>query len=121
MNSRRPLFLTLAAALVVLQAITLLVWSVLVLVNVSTMSVTSAIFFLVYAAVLAGCAFGLVRLHSWSRSPIVLTQLLMLGLAWDAHDSNLAVSIVLGVVAVLTLLCVLNPASLDALSEDPPD
>ncbi|WGL51301.1 hypothetical protein P5P86_15205 [Nocardioides sp. BP30] len=114
----RPVFLTVAAALVALQGVVLAVWAVLVLVNVSTMSVTTAIFFLAYAAALGVCAVGLWRLRSWSRAPIVLTQLITLGLAWDSRHSNVAVAIVLGVVALVTLACVLHPASLEALSVD---
>jgi hypothetical protein len=109
---------TVAAALVGLQGVVLLVWAVLVLVNVSTMSVTTAIFFVVYGVALGVCAYGLVRLQSWSRAPIVLTQLITLGLAWDARSSNTPVAIGLAVVAIVTLVCVLNPSSLEALSSD---
>ena len=114
----RPFFLTVAAGLVGLQGLVLAVWAVLVLVNISTMSVSSAIFFLACGAALGACAVGLWRLRSWSRAPIVLTQLIMLGLAWDARRANLAVAVVLGVVAVVALGCVLNPVSLEALSAD---
>ena len=114
----RPFFLTVAAALVALQGLVLAVWAVLVLVHISTMSVTTAIFFLAYAIALGLCAFGLWQLRSWSRAPIVLTQLITLGLAWDSRHSNLAVAIVLALVALITLGCVLHPASLEALSTD---
>jgi hypothetical protein len=114
----RPFFLTLAAVLVALQGVVLLVWAVLVLVNISTMSVSTAIFFLAYGAALGLCAAGLWQLRSWSRAPIVLTQLITLGLAWDSRHSNLAVATVLAVVALAALGCVLHPASLEALSSD---
>ena len=112
----RPLSVTVAAALVGLQGLVLLVWAGLVLVNVSTMSVTTAIFFLAYGAALGVCAYALLRLQSWSRAPIVLTQLIALGLAWDARHSNTLVAIALAVVALAALACVLNPTSLEALS-----
>ena len=54
----RPFFLTVAAALVALQGIVLAVWAVLVLVHISTMSVSTAIFFLAYGAALGACAVG---------------------------------------------------------------
>jgi len=110
--------LTVAAALVSLQGLVLAVWAILVLVHISTMSVTTAIFFLAYAAALGLCAMGLWRLRSWSRAPIVLTQLITLGLAWDSRHSNIAVAIVLAIVALATLGCVLHPASLEALSDE---
>lgn len=96
----------------------LAVWAVLVLVNVSTMSVSTAIFFLAYGVALGVCAFGLWQLRSWSRAPIVLTQLITLGLAWDSRHSNVSVAIVLAVVALAALGCVLHPASMEALSAD---
>ena len=114
----RPFFLTVAAALVALQGIVLAVWAVLVLVHISTMSVSTAIFFLAYGAALGACAVGLWQLRSWSRAPIVLTQLIALGLAWHSRHANVAVAIVLAVVAVAALACVLHPASLEALATD---
>jgi hypothetical protein len=114
----RPLYLTIAAALTALQGVVLAVWAVLVLVNISTMSVSTAIFFLVYGAALELCAVGLWRLQSWARAPIVLTQLIMLGLAWDSRHSNVPVAIALAVVAIAALACVLHPASLEALSTE---
>jgi hypothetical protein len=114
----RPFFLTVAAGLVALQGLVLLVWAVLVLVDISTMSVSTAIFFLAYGAALGACAVGLWQLRSWSRAPIVLTQLITLGLAWDSRHSNLAVAVVLAVVALASLACVLHPASLEALASD---
>lgn len=117
----RPPYLTIAAALAALQGLVLLLWAFLVLVNVSAMSVTTAIFFLAYAATLGACAFGLWHRHSWARAPIVLTQLISLGLAWDSRGTNAVVAIALAVIALATLGCVLHPASLHALEPDQPD
>ena len=113
--TRRPALLLVAAALAVLEALGLVVMAVLGLTNVSTMSTTTAGFFIVFAAALGLCAVALVRLSSWARAPIVLTQLIALGLAWDARD-NLAVAIPLVVVAVAALVCVFAPSSLEALA-----
>lgn len=113
--ARRPLPLTVAVVFVGLEALALLLWAVLVLVHVSTMSVTSAVFFLVYAAALTVCGYGILGLHSWARSPVVLTQLLMLGLAWDARHT-VAVALPMGLVALATLGCLLSRGGLTALS-----
>lgn len=114
----RPFPVTVAAALVGLQGLVLLAWGVLVLVDISPMSVSTAIFFLAYGAALGACAYGLLRLVSWTRAPIVLTQLITLGLAWDARHTNTPVAIALALVALVALGCVLNPASLEALSSE---
>jgi hypothetical protein len=115
--TRRPLLLTVAAGLTGLEALGLVVMAVLGLTKVSTMSTTSSGFFLVFAAALVVCGVALVRLNSWARAPIVLTQLIALGLAWDARD-NLAVAIPLAVAAVVTLSTILAPSSLEALARE---
>jgi uncharacterized membrane protein len=48
----------------------------------------------------------------------VLAQLIQLGLAWSFRDgSTLAVAIALAVIALVVLAGMLNPASIDALSD----
>ena len=123
---RRPLPITLACALVSIQALVLLVCAVLVIANIggglATMGVTSAIFFLACAAGLGACAWGLWGLQSWARAPIVLAQAIALGLAWDSRHSSPVLAIVLGVLAVVGLVSVFHPRSIEALSgADNPD
>ena len=117
---RRPVPITVACLLVVLQALVLLVCAVLVLANtgggLATMSVTTAIFFLVCGAGLGLCAWGLWGLHSWARAPIVLAQLIELGLAWDSRHSATGLAVALAVLAVVGLGSVFHPASIAALS-----
>jgi hypothetical protein len=86
------------------------------------MGVTTAAFFLGYAAALLLCGYGLLRLVSWARSPVVLTQLIQLGVAWSWRGT-LAVSVPLALVSVAVLVAVFAPASLAALEprEDRPD
>ena len=93
-------------------------WGVLVLTRVTGTTVGLSILFFVCAAALGLCAYGLVRLHSWSRAPIVLAQLITLGLAWDYRSNNTPVAIGLLVLAAVTLASVLNPTSLEALSSE---
>ena len=101
-----------------LQALVLAVLAVLELAHLSTgritMGVTTAVFFLGYAAALALCGYGLLRLNSWARSPVVLAQLIQLGLAWSWRDTP-AVALPLAAVALATLGCLFAPASLEAL------
>ena len=120
----RPRTLTLAAVLVGLQAVLLLGWAIAEAVSFdssrATMGVTTTVFFLLYAAALALCGLGLLRRSSWARSPVVLTQLIQLGLAWSFRDLPL-VAVPLAAFAVVTLGCLFAPASLAALEPDPED
>jgi hypothetical protein len=117
-HTPRPLTLTIAAVLVGLEGLALVVLAVLEIASLSvgrvTMGVTTAVFFLVYAAALLLCGYGLLRLVSWARSPVVLAQLLQLGLAWSWRETP-AVAAPLAVVAIAALIAVLAPPSMAAL------
>ena len=117
-HTPRPRSLTAAVALVGLEAVALIVVAVLSIANLSvgelTMGATSALFLLLYAAALLLCAYGLLRLVSWARSPVVLTQLIQLGLAWDARHTPL-VAVPLAVVAAAALVAIFTPSGLAAL------
>jgi hypothetical protein len=84
------------------------------------LGVTTPIFFVLYGAALGYCAWKVFRLHSWARSPIVLAQLIQLGLAWSfLGGTGTAVTVALALVAVLVLIGIFHPASLRALADDP--
>ena len=60
------------------------------------------------------------RRASWARSPVVLAQLIQLGLAWSFRGGETTwIAIALAVVAVVVVAGVLHPASIEALSDDP--
>ena len=86
---------------------------------------TTGAFFLLYGAGLVLCALGLVRRHSWSRSPGVLAQLIQLGVAWSFWGGETTgVALAVAAAAVVVLVCVFLPASLHALEpadDDTPD
>jgi hypothetical protein len=118
----RPLLV--AAALAGIEALALLVAALLELVNVSglrvTMGLTTALFFLGYGAALGLCAWGLTRLASWSRAPVVLAQLIQLGVAWSFRGGDTTlVAVGLAVVAIGVLVAIFHPASTAALVDDP--
>ena len=117
-HTPRPATLTFAVALVALEALTLVVLAVLEVAHLSgdrvTMGVTTTVFFLGYAAALLLCAYGLLRLVSWARSPVVLTQLIQLGVAWSWRHT-LAVAVPLALVSVAVLVGIFAPPSLAAL------
>ncbi|MCW3005218.1 MAG: hypothetical protein JWQ20_4516 [Conexibacter sp.] len=113
-----------AASLVAVEGILLLAYAVLEAASVDSgrvaMGLTTSVFFAIYGAGLLACAWAVHRGHSWARSPIVLAQLIQLGVAWSFRggDTTLA-AVAIAVVAVLVLLGLVHPASVEALADDP--
>lgn len=119
-----PAPLTVAASLVAVQGGLLLLLAAAELVHLDlrrlTMGVTTTLFFAACGAALLLCAWGLSRRATWSRSPVVLAQLIQLGLAWSFRGgSTTPVAIVLLVVAAIVLAGVFHPASTAVLVDDP--
>ena len=81
-----------------------------------TMGVTVSVFFLGFGLLLLACAWGLSRLRPWARGPVLLAQLITLGLAWSFRDYT-AVAIGLAVVALVVLAGVLHPRSIQAIEQ----
>lgn len=76
----------------------------------------AAVFFVAYGVGLGVCAWGLMRARRWSRGPVLLSQLLLLGLAWSLATGGLRpVAIGVSIVAVLILIGLLHPRSVEAL------
>ena len=122
-SPKRPAPLIVAASLVAVEGLLLLVFAVLEVANLDadrvTMGATTSIFFAAYGAGLLLCAWSLVRGHSWARSPVVLTQLIGLGLAWSFRGGDTTgVAIAIAVVAAIVLVGLFHPASLAALADD---
>lgn len=81
-----------------------------------TMGVTTSVFFVAYGAAMVLCAWGLNRLSTWARGPVLLAQLIWLGLAWNFRAGDtLPIAIGLAVPAVIVLVGMLLPSSVDAL------
>ena len=127
MNTRRtehPAPLVVAASLVAVEGVVLLLLAALELADLSTqrltMGVTTAGFFAGYGAALVLCAWAVHRGNSWARGPIVLAQLIQLGLAWSFRGGDTTlVAVALAVVALVVVLGLFHPASVDALADDP--
>ena len=118
----RPLPLTVAAGVAAVEGAVLVLLGVLELLALSsarlTMGVTTAVFFAAYGAALVVCARGLGRRRLWARSPVVLGQLIQLGLAWNLRSGETAVFAAgLAAVALVVLVGVLHPATTRALTE----
>jgi hypothetical protein len=110
-----------AASLAAVEGLGIGILGLVELVNLSsgrlTMGVTTAVFFAAYAAGLLSCAWQLNRCAPWARSPLVLAQLIQLGIAWNFRDA-LAIAIGLAVVAVIVLAGLFHPASMQALDRE---
>lgn len=84
------------------------------------MGATTSIFFLLYGLGLVLCAWRLSRAEAWARSPVVLAQLIHLGLAWSFWGPETRwVSIGLALVSGIVLIGLFHPASVRALADEP--
>ena len=78
-------------------------------------------FFVGYGAALVFCAWQLNRIRPWARGPVLLAQLIQLGIAWSFWGGNTTwVSLSLGFVALVVLAGLLHPQSIDALNDEQP-
>jgi len=79
-------------------------------------ALTTGAFFVLYAGGLALAARALWRLRSWARGPVVLAQLIQLGVAWSFYGNDTTwVALLLALPALGTLIVVLAPATTDLL------
>ncbi|MBC7633913.1 hypothetical protein [Aeromicrobium sp.] len=131
--SRRPegtarALLLAAAVTVSAEAVGFVILAVLGLVAPSAdpvgVGVGIGVFLLIYGAGQAWAAWRVVRGDAWARSPLIVTQLIQLLLAWNLRkpdertgDTRL-IAALLAVSAVVVLACLLAPPVTRALSED---
>ena len=81
-----------------------------------SVAVTTGAFFVLYAVGLAFAARALWRLHNWARGPVVLAQLIQLGVAWSFYGNDTSwVALLLAIPAVGVLIVVLAPATTNLL------
>ncbi|MEU7058347.1 hypothetical protein [Streptomyces sp. NPDC046197] len=121
----RPRRLTCAAALAALEGLALVVGGVWMLVLGITggsgdrqQAVTGGITVLVLALLPLLAARGLLLRRSWSRGPAVITQVMALPVAYNllqADSLAIPAGIALAVVAVASLVLLVNPATTQAL------
>jgi hypothetical protein len=119
-----PAPLVVAASLAGLEGLLVLAYAVVLASDIhsdrATMGVTTSLFFGLLAGVLICCAWYIAQLRPWARSPIVVVQVMALGLAWNFLGGTTTwISVVLAVMAVVVLVGLLHPASIEALSDDP--
>jgi hypothetical protein len=115
-----PAPLVVAASLTAVEGLVIGILGVVELFSLSsgrvTMGLTTGVFFAAYAGALVFFAFQLTRGTPWVRSPVVLAQLIQLGLAWNFRGgSTLPVAVGLAIVSVVVLAGLFHPASMRAL------
>ena len=118
-----PAPLVVAASLAGLEGLLVLAYAVVLAHDIDsqrvTMGVTTSLFFGLLAGLLVCCAWYVVQRRTWARSPIVVVQVMALGLAWNfLGGSTTWISCVLAVVAVVVLAGLLHPASIAARADD---
>ena len=116
--------LVVAAALTAVEAFVLAALGVLEVASLDAdrlaMGTTTAAFFLGAGAALAWCAWSLRGVRRWARGPVVMAQLIVLGLAWNLWDgATKPLSAGLALVALLVIAGLLHPASTRVLEDDP--
>jgi hypothetical protein len=118
-----PAPLVVAASLAAVEGLVIGVMGLLELASLSsgrvTMGLTTAGFFAAYGALLVFCGWQLTRGTAWARGPVLLAQLIQLGLAWGFREGDtLPVAIGLAVVAAVVLAGLFHPASMRALDRE---
>ena len=112
--------LTVAVSVVAVQGLGVLLFAVLQLADVSSerasVGVSNAFFFGAYGALLLAAAWALWRRAAWARGPVMLTQLICLGLAWSVRDL-VYLAVVMAASALVALAGLLHPDSMAALGD----
>lgn len=117
-SAPRPLLI--AALMTVLQSVAALIMGLLEVASFSgqraAMGVTTAIFFIAYGAFLIIAARQLTRLSPWARGPVLLAQLIWLGVAWSFRGGGTTwLAVILAASALVALWGLLHPDSRAAL------
>lgn len=115
--------LTVAASLAAVEGVFLLGYGVAEAVATASarwvMGASTAFFFAVAGAGLMLAAWGLTRGWSLARGPVLLAQLIALGVAWSFRGGGTTpVAVVLAIVAGVILAGLLHPDSVRALSDE---
>ena len=125
-GSAPPPPLVVAAGLAAVEGLLLVAYAVLEAAHTqadrAAMGITTSLFFAILGGLLAWCSWQVVHGRAWARSPIIVAQVMFLGLAYNfLGGSTTWVAVALGLVAAVVLVGLLHPASIAALAGDDPD
>ncbi|WP_156411732.1 hypothetical protein [Nocardioides sp. Soil805] len=115
-----PAPLVTAASLAALEGVVILALAVLEVASLTggrlTMGLTTTLFFAAYGGFLLVCAWAITHGGAWARGPILLAQLIQLGLAWNLRGGATTVlSLGIGIVALVVIAGIIHPRSIEAL------
>lgn len=116
LSSRRPPLLSVAATLLLLEALVAFVFGVLEIGQVrasrAVVGVGVSIVMITYGLVLVAVARGVLRGRRWSRAPAAATQLILLPIAWSFRAAPTTwVAAAIAMVATAVLVGLLHPRS----------
>ncbi len=119
---RAPAPLLVAASIGAVQGLVLLLLAAAELASLSSerlaLGATTSAFFALFGLLLLACAGALTRLAAWSRGPLLLAQLIGLGLAFSFRGAW-AVVVVLAVSSGVAIAGLVHPESMRALGDEP--
>ncbi len=118
-----PAPLVVAASLAAVEGGVVLLFAVIEIASLSSeriaLALSTTAFFVIYGLALVVCAGAVTRGHAWARSPLVLAQLIQLGVAWSFRGGDTTVvAIALAVVALVVIAGLLHPDSREALADE---
>ena len=104
-----PASLLVAASLAGLEGLLVLTYAIVLAADIhadrAAMGVTTSLFFALLAGMLIACAWYVAQARTWARSPIVVVQVMALGLAWNFLGGDTTwLSVLLAVAAVVVLV-----------------
>lgn len=116
--------LLVAAVIVLAEALTCVVLAVIGLVDLGDDSVGTGIgvslVLTVYGVFQAWAVWRVIQGEQWARSPLVVTQIIQLIIAFNLADVPAWIAVLVGASAVVTLACLLAPPVTRALGSDQP-
>jgi hypothetical protein len=115
-----PAPLVTAASLAAVEGVVVIALAVLEIASLTggrlTMGLTTTLFFALYGGLLLVCAWAITHGGTWARGPILLAQLIQLGLAWNLRGGETTlISVVIGVVALVAIAGIVHPRSVEAI------
>lgn len=118
-----PPSLILAAAVTVVEGLSMIALAVLEMFSLTggrlTMGLSTALFFAAFGVLLVACGRLITRGHLWARGPILIAQLIGLGLAWNLRGGETRLlPLALGLVGLVVIAAMAHPASIEALNRD---
>ncbi|GHJ59891.1 hypothetical protein NOK12_24090 [Nocardioides sp. OK12] len=111
-----------AASIGAVQGLVLLLLAGAELANLSTerlaLGTTTSAFFALFGLLLLACSWALTRTATWARGPLLLAQLIGLGLAWSFRGTW-AVVVVLALSSGIAIAGLVHPETMRALGDEP--